>query len=289
MARTLSFTATAGSLRLFNQRGEPQADIAYTAYQLDGTEPRTPAGDVFLQRRAGRIVCLFAARLRRALAAADRRRAARFPRRRRELKPNAETWLDFTDLVFIDPVETGYSRFVSADGDVRKHFFSVDGDVNALAVVIRRYLEKYDRLLSPKFIVGESYGGIRGPEDGARIANPAGRRRQRIDPDLAAVRFPRIRRHEPFAIRHQPAFDGGDCARGQTPGHARRYGRCRDLRAGRFSRRPDQGRSRQGGDDAACRPRLGADGHRPGRYAAGSPGVSAFPSFAASSIAATAR
>ena len=81
-----------------------------------------------------------------------------------ELKPNAETWLDFTDLVFIDPVDTGYSRFVSTDEEVRKHFFSVDGDVNALAVAIRRYLEKYDRLLSPKFIVGESYGGIRGPK-----------------------------------------------------------------------------------------------------------------------------
>jgi carboxypeptidase C (cathepsin A) len=46
---------------------------------------------------------------------------------------------------------------------VRKRFFSIDGDVNALAVTIRRWLEKYDRLLSPKFIVGESYGGIRGP------------------------------------------------------------------------------------------------------------------------------
>ena len=39
--RTLSFTATAGSLRLFNQSGDPQADIAYTAYQLDGADPRS--------------------------------------------------------------------------------------------------------------------------------------------------------------------------------------------------------------------------------------------------------
>src|SRR5262249_4226592 len=64
----------------------------------------------------------------------------------------------------IDPVGTGYSRFVASDEDVRKHFFSVDGDVNALAVVIRRYLEKADRLASPKFVVGESYGGIRSPK-----------------------------------------------------------------------------------------------------------------------------
>src|SRR5712692_3784583 len=39
--RTLDFTATAGSIRLFNDKGEPQADIAYTAYQLDGAEPRS--------------------------------------------------------------------------------------------------------------------------------------------------------------------------------------------------------------------------------------------------------
>src|SRR5256885_9627642 len=81
-----------------------------------------------------------------------------------DLLPNAETWLDFTDLVFIDPVGTGYSRFVASGEDVRKRFFSVDGDVNSIALVIRRWVEKYDRLLSPKFVAGESYGGIRGPK-----------------------------------------------------------------------------------------------------------------------------
>ena len=78
--------------------------------------------------------------------------------------PNAETWLDFTDLVFIDPVGTGYSRFVASGEEVRKRFYSVDGDANAIALVIRRWLEKSDRLLSPKFVAGESYGGIRGPK-----------------------------------------------------------------------------------------------------------------------------
>ena len=47
---------------------------------------------------------------------------------------------------------------------MRKRFFSVDGDVNSIALTIRRWLEKSDRLLSPKYIVGESYGGIRGPK-----------------------------------------------------------------------------------------------------------------------------
>ena len=81
-----------------------------------------------------------------------------------ELQPNAETWLDFTDLVFIDPVDTGYSRFVASGEDARKRFFSVDGDVTSIALAIRRWLEKHNRLLSPKFVTGESYGGIRGPK-----------------------------------------------------------------------------------------------------------------------------
>jgi carboxypeptidase C (cathepsin A) len=61
-------------------------------------------------------------------------------------------------------VGTGYSRFVATGEDVRKRFFSVDGDVNSIALTIRRWLEKSDRLLSPKFVAGESYGGIRGPK-----------------------------------------------------------------------------------------------------------------------------
>jgi carboxypeptidase C (cathepsin A) len=161
--RTLAFTATAGSLRLFNGRGEPQADIAYTAYQLDGADPRRRPVTFFFNGGPGassaylQLGCAGPWRL---SLEGDGAISSASP----ELKPNAETWLDFTDLVFIDPVDTGYSRFVSADEDVRKRFFSIDGDVDALAVAIRRYLEKSDRLLSPKFIVGESYGGIRGPK-----------------------------------------------------------------------------------------------------------------------------
>jgi carboxypeptidase C (cathepsin A) len=161
--RTLAFTATAGSLRLFNQKGEPQADIVYTAYQLDGADPHSRPVTFFFNGGPGassaylQLGCAGPWRL---SIEGEGAIASASP----DLNPNAETWLDFTDLVFVDPVGTGYSRFVSNDEDVRKHFYSVDGDVNALAVVVRRYLEKYDRLLSPKFIVSESYGGIRGPK-----------------------------------------------------------------------------------------------------------------------------
>ena len=161
--RTLNFTAIAGSIRLFDEKGEPQADIAYTSYQLDDVD-RTGRPVTFLFNGgpgASSAWLQFGdAGPWRLSIGGDGAVSSASP----DLLPNAETWLDFTDLVFVDPVGTGYSRFVASGDDVRKRFFSVDGDVSSIALVIRRWLEKYDRLLSPKFVAGESYGGIRGPK-----------------------------------------------------------------------------------------------------------------------------
>ncbi len=161
--RTLNFTAVAGSIHLFDDKGEPQADIVYTAYQLDGADPRTrPVTFIFNGGPGAASAWLQFGNTGpwRLAINADAVTSSASP----DLLPNAETWLDFTDLVFIDPVGTGYSRFVATGDDVRKRFFSVDGDVSSIAVTIRRWLEKFDRLLSPKFVMGESYGGIRGPK-----------------------------------------------------------------------------------------------------------------------------
>jgi carboxypeptidase C (cathepsin A) len=161
--RSLNFTATAGSIRIFDDKGEPQADIAYNSYQLDGTD-RAARPVTFLFNggpgAASAWLQLGAAGPWRLQIGGDGAVSSATP----DLLPNAETWLDFTDLVFIDPVGTGYSRFVAPGEDVRKRFLSVDGDVSSIALVIRRWLEKYDRLSSPKFVAGESYGGIRGPK-----------------------------------------------------------------------------------------------------------------------------
>jgi carboxypeptidase C (cathepsin A) len=160
--RTLAFTATAGSIRLFDDKSEPQADIAYTAYQLDGADLAVrPVTFVFNGGPGSASAWLQLGnagpwRL-------DIDAAAVNSSSPPDLQPNAETWLDFTDLVFIDPVGTGYSRFVATGEEVRRRF-SVDGDVSSIALTIRRWLEKFERLRSPKFIVGESYGGIRGPK-----------------------------------------------------------------------------------------------------------------------------
>lgn len=159
--RTLAFTATAGSIRLFDDKGEPQADIAYTAYQLDGADARTRPVAFFFNGGPGASSAWLQ------LGAAGPWRlpfSDAMSSTSPDPQPNEETWLDFADLVFIDPVGTGYSRFVATGDDVRKRFYSVDGDVASIAVTIRRWLEKSNRLLSPKFVVGESYGGIRGPK-----------------------------------------------------------------------------------------------------------------------------
>jgi carboxypeptidase C (cathepsin A) len=161
--RTLAFTATAGSIRLFDLKGEPQADIAYTAYELDGANPAARPVTFLFNGGPGAASAYLQ------LGAAGPWRLnidgdAAIPSASPDLQPSAETWLDFTDLVFIDPVGTGYSRFVATGDDLRKRFFSVDGDADALALTIRRWLEKSGRLLSPKYVAAESYGGMRGPK-----------------------------------------------------------------------------------------------------------------------------
>ncbi|QDF38853.1 peptidase S10 [Bradyrhizobium symbiodeficiens] len=161
--RSLNFTATAGSIRVFDGKGEPLADIAYTSYQLDGADRVTRPVTFLFNGGPGASSAWLQ------FGAAGPWRLpldgeALSPSASPEVKPNAETWLDFTDLVFIDPVSTGYSRFIASGEDARKSFYSVDGDANAIALVIRRWLEKHDRLTSPKYVAGESYGGIRGPK-----------------------------------------------------------------------------------------------------------------------------
>jgi carboxypeptidase C (cathepsin A) len=72
---------------------------------------------------------------------------------------NEFTWLDSTDLVFIDPVNTGFSR--AAQGEDAKQFFGLEEDARAVANFIRLYTTRYERWGSPKFLAGESYGTTR--------------------------------------------------------------------------------------------------------------------------------
>src|SRR5206468_11558713 len=75
------------------------------------------------------------------------------------LVDNPNTWLANTDLVFIDPVSTGFSR--AAEGVNPQDFYGVENDLRSVAEFIRLYTTRYERWQSPKFLAGESYGTTR--------------------------------------------------------------------------------------------------------------------------------
>jgi carboxypeptidase C (cathepsin A) len=163
--RTLHFKATAGAIRLSDAKtGAPIADIGYKAYILDSDDPqhKRPLSIALNGGPGASSAWLDLGAIgpwRLPVSSADISPSAA-PR----VIDNADTWLDFTDLLFIDPLGTGYSRMIGANEGAQKHFYSVDGDIDELATVVRKWLVANDRLTSPKFIIGESYGGFRAPK-----------------------------------------------------------------------------------------------------------------------------
>ncbi len=169
--RTLRFTAKAGFVRLQGGDGAPEADIGVTAYLLDGAEVGARPVTFVLNGGPG----MASAWLQMGAAGPWRiDMAALGPSARPAVQPNAETWLDFTDLVFVDPVGTGFSTFATSSDDVRKRLWSVGGDIDGLAQAMRLWLDKEGRFASPKFLLGESYGGFRAPLLARRLAEHEG-------------------------------------------------------------------------------------------------------------------
>jgi len=155
--RTLAYTATAGTLNLYGQSGERSAAVFYTSYALKGaaaaSRPVTfafnggpGAASAFLHLGlVGPKILEFGP---------GGRDGANI-----RLRDNPETWLAFTDLVMIDPVGTGWSR--AAKSDDASNFWGVRSDAQSLAKVIALYVAHNARSASPKYLLGESYGGFR--------------------------------------------------------------------------------------------------------------------------------
>jgi carboxypeptidase C (cathepsin A) len=79
------------------------------------------------------------------------------------MSDNQGTWLDFTDLVFVDPIGTGFSRSLVPEPETKKLFYTTVPDIQYLSTVVYKWLVQNGRMTSPKYIIGESYGGFRGP------------------------------------------------------------------------------------------------------------------------------
>ena len=157
--KTLKYTATVGMMPLKNRDGETEARIFFMAYTLDGVSDRQkrPLTFSFNGGPGSASVWLH-------MGALGPRRVPMNPDGTMPAPPyhlvdNEYTWLDQSDLVFIDPVGTGYSRALRPE--VASRFFSLQGDIESVGEFIRMYLTRSERWTSPLFLAGESYGTTR--------------------------------------------------------------------------------------------------------------------------------
>src|SRR6185436_10298640 len=155
--RKVAYTATAGTLALFDQSGEKSAAVYYTAYVAKNSDSALrPLTFAFNggPGAASPYINLGFAGPRIASFGPDGNDGANT-----KLADNPDSWLAFTDLVMIDPIGTGWSR--TAKPDDAQSFWGVRSDDNVLAKVIALYVAKNSRGTSPPYLLGESYGGFR--------------------------------------------------------------------------------------------------------------------------------
>jgi carboxypeptidase C (cathepsin A) len=169
---TLNYTASAGCLPMKDEAGKLKANIFFTSYIKDEEEDEAQRPITFAFNGGPGAASVFlhlGALGPKRILLKEEKEALPPPYK---LVENAYTWLDITDLVFVDPVGTGYSR--AASGEDPKKFWGVKEDIQSVGAFIRLYLTKYNRWLSPKFIVGESYGTTRAAGLSSYLQNKLG-------------------------------------------------------------------------------------------------------------------
>ena len=156
--RELKYTVTTGFMPLKNAlSGDTEARIFYMAYTMDNPPAKRPLMFSFNGGPGSASVWLH-------LGALGPRRIkmlddGMMPPPPYEMEDNQQTWLTDTDIVFIDPVGTGYSR--ATKPELASKYFGVNGDIDSVGEFIRLYLGRFERWSSPLFLVGESYGTTR--------------------------------------------------------------------------------------------------------------------------------
>jgi carboxypeptidase C (cathepsin A) len=157
--QSFAYKATASLTLLKDDKGEPTALLFSTAYTRSDTKDSStrPIAFVYNGGPGSSSIWLH-------MGAFGPRRvvnpdAAPTPPAPYKIEDNANSLLDKTDLVFIDPVGTGFSRAVGKAQN--KDFWGVDQDVKMFAQFINTYISRNNRWNSPKFLIGESYGTFR--------------------------------------------------------------------------------------------------------------------------------
>ena len=153
----MKYTVTTGRMPLRDEEGEIVAQVFYMAYTLDGAGPERPLMFSFNGGPGSPSIWLH-------LGALGPQRVkmlddGNLPAPPYGLEPNEANWLSFTDLVFIDPIGTGFSRAKSQEQ--AEKYWGLKGDIESIGEFIRLYLTRNSRWTSPLYLVGESYGTTR--------------------------------------------------------------------------------------------------------------------------------
>jgi len=156
--KKLDYTAYTGYLDLKNDTGKLVAKVFFVYYKKDGEDvAKRPVTFTFNGGPGSSSVWLHMGAVGpKRVFLKDDGTATAPPY---QVVNNEYTWLDRTDLVFIDPVSTGFSR--PAPGESAKQFHGYNEDIQSIGSFIRHFLSRYERWGSPKFLAGESYGTTR--------------------------------------------------------------------------------------------------------------------------------
>lgn len=150
--KTIAYRGVASEIVLPTKAGAPGATVFSAAYLAQDATSRRPVTFLFNGGPGGATIALREGLAPRLTINADNADGFAFA-------DNPESLLDTSDLVFVDPPGVGYSRFLTPGAE--KEFWGVEEDAAAMAAFIRIWLAQNDRMDSPKFLVGESYAGIR--------------------------------------------------------------------------------------------------------------------------------
>jgi carboxypeptidase C (cathepsin A) len=157
---SVSYTATAGNILLKEENGKPKANFFFVSYFKDGVQDpgKRPLTYSFNGGPGSSSVWLHLGVLGPKRVEVENDQGGVIPPPYK-LIDNEYSMLDNTDLVFIDPITTGYSRAVPGESD--KQFHGVREDVESVGEFIRLFTTRFKRWSSPKFLIGESYGTTR--------------------------------------------------------------------------------------------------------------------------------
>ena len=156
----VSYTATTGTQPVWDESGEPIATLFYTYYKKNSTDTNRPLLISFNGGPGSASVWMHVAYTGPKVLNID---DEGYPVQPYGVHDNPHSVLDVADIVFINPVNTGYSRTIPASGKEveRERFFGINADIKYLAEWLNTFVTRHNRWTSPKYLIGESYGGTR--------------------------------------------------------------------------------------------------------------------------------